>query len=155
MLALRKMKALGQQVFIVKSDSKVIQEHVEKESEARNPELIKYLEKVREMEKHFKGYTVQHIPRNENNEADKLAKAAAQKQPMPPDAFFEIITTPSTKEPKFRTINAIEPYDWRAQIMAYMQGHFEPHDELEEKRLRQRTRGYAIVDGELYKSGIS
>ena len=88
-------------MFIVKSDSKVIQEHVEKESEARNPELIKYLEKVREMEKHFKGYSVQHIPRNENNKSDKLAKAAAQKQPMPPDVFYEIITTPSTKEPKF------------------------------------------------------
>ena len=52
-------------------------------------------------------------------------------------------------------MNAIEPYDWRAQIMAYMRGHFEPHDELEEKRLRQRARGYAIIDGELYKSGIS
>jgi hypothetical protein len=31
LLALRKMKALGQQTFIVRTDSKVIQEHVEKE----------------------------------------------------------------------------------------------------------------------------
>jgi ribonuclease HI len=60
-LALRKMKALGQQTFIIRTDSKVIQEHVEKESEARNPILMKYLEKVREMERHFKGYSVQHI----------------------------------------------------------------------------------------------
>jgi hypothetical protein len=36
----------------------VIQEHIEKECEARNPILVKYLEKVREMEKHFKGYTI-------------------------------------------------------------------------------------------------
>jgi hypothetical protein len=50
---------------------------LKKESEARNPVLIKYLEKVREMERHFKGYSVQHIPRDDNNEADKLAKAAA------------------------------------------------------------------------------
>jgi hypothetical protein len=35
LLALRKMKALGQQTFIIKTDSKVIQEHIEKESEAR------------------------------------------------------------------------------------------------------------------------
>jgi ribonuclease HI len=32
LLALRKMKALGQQTFIIRMDSKVIQEHVEKES---------------------------------------------------------------------------------------------------------------------------
>jgi ribonuclease HI len=78
LLSLRKMKALGQQTFIIKTDSKVIQEHIEKESEVRNLVLMKYLEKVREMERHFKGYSVQHIPRNDNNEADKLAKAVTQ-----------------------------------------------------------------------------
>jgi ribonuclease HI len=62
LLALRMMKALGQQTFIIKTDSKVIQEHIEKESEVRSPVLMKYLEKVREMERHFKGYSVQHIP---------------------------------------------------------------------------------------------
>jgi hypothetical protein len=35
LLALRKMKALGQQNFIIKTDSKVIQEHIEKESKAK------------------------------------------------------------------------------------------------------------------------
>jgi ribonuclease HI len=58
LLALRKTKALGQQTFIIKTNSKVIQEHIEKESEARNPVLMKYLEKVREMERHFKVYSV-------------------------------------------------------------------------------------------------
>jgi ribonuclease HI len=35
LLALRKMKALGKQNFIIKTYSKVIQEHIEKESEAK------------------------------------------------------------------------------------------------------------------------
>jgi hypothetical protein len=52
---------------------------------------MKYLEKVREMERHFKGYSVQHIRRDNNNEVDKLVKAAARNHAMPPDAFFEII----------------------------------------------------------------
>jgi ribonuclease HI len=111
LLSLRKMKALGQQTFMIKTDSKVIQEHIEKESEARNPVLVKYLEKVREMEKHFKGYSVHHIPRNDNNEADKLAKAAAQNQAMPPDVFFEIIKEPSIKDAKRKTMNSIETHD--------------------------------------------
>jgi hypothetical protein len=64
------MKALVQQNFIIRTDSKVIQEHIEKESEAKNPVLMKYLKKDREMERHFKGYTVQHIPRDDNNEVD-------------------------------------------------------------------------------------
>jgi ribonuclease HI len=64
LLALRKMKALGQQTFTIRTDSKVIQEHVEKESETRNPVLMKYMEKVREMERHFKGDSVYHPQSN-------------------------------------------------------------------------------------------
>jgi len=77
LLGLRKMKALGHPNFIIKSDLKVITDHVEKESEARKPEMKLYLEAVRAMEKHFKGFTVIHIPRDQNQEADKLAKATA------------------------------------------------------------------------------
>jgi hypothetical protein len=149
------MKALGQQTFIIKTDSKVIQEHVEKESQARNPVLMKYLEKVREMERHFKGYSVQHIPRDDNNEADKLAKAAARNQELPPNVFFEIIREPSIKESRPKIMNAVETPDWRAEIMAYLRGHYEPQDEMEEKRLKQKARGYTVVNGELYKSGVT
>jgi ribonuclease HI len=35
LLALRKMKALGQQTFIIKTDSKVIQEHIEKGEQSK------------------------------------------------------------------------------------------------------------------------
>jgi ribonuclease HI len=155
LLALRKMKALGQQTFIIRTDSKVIQEHIKKESEARNHVLMKYLEKVREMEKHFKGYSVQHIPRDDNNEADKLVKAAAINQELPPDVFFEIIREPSIKNSRPKIVNVVDTTDWRAEIMACLRGHYEPQDELEEKRLKQRARGYIVVNGELYKSGVT
>jgi histidyl-tRNA synthetase len=136
LLALRKMKALGQQTFIIKIDSKVIQEHIEKESEARNLVLMKYLQKVREMERHFKGYSVQHIPKDDNNEVEKLVKAADKNQKMPPNVFFEIIKEPSIKETRPKIVNVVETPDWRAEIMAYLRGHYEPQDELEEKRLK-------------------
>jgi hypothetical protein len=47
---------------------------------------------------------------------------------------------------------------WRlptAEIMAYLRGHYEPQDELEEKRLKQTTRGYTVVNEELYKLGVT
>ena len=106
------------------------------------------------MEKHFKGFTITHIPRAQNDEADRLAKAAARKQQLPPDVFFEEIFTPSTRARKESRINAIFSEDWRALIMAYLRGHYEPADEAEEKRLSQRARGYVISQGELYKSGV-
>jgi hypothetical protein len=116
---------------------------------------MKYLEKVREMERHFKGYSVQHIPRDDNNKVDKLAKVAARNQELPPDVFFEIIKEPSIKESRPKIVNVVETPDWRAEIMAYLRGHYEPQDELQEKRLKQRARGYALVNGDLYKSGVT
>jgi hypothetical protein len=74
---------------------------------------------------------------------------------MPPDVFFEIIKEPSIKEEKAKIVSVLETPDWRAEIMAYLRGHYEPQGELEEKRLEQRARGYAIVNEELYKSGVT
>jgi transposase InsO family protein len=39
--------------------------------------------------------------------------------------------------------------------MAYPRHHYELQDELQERRLKQRARGYAVVNGELYKSGVT
>jgi hypothetical protein len=39
--------------------------------------------------------------------------------------------------------------------MAYLRGHYEPQDELQEKRLNKRERGYTVVSGVLYKSGVT
>lgn len=155
LLALRKMKALGQQAFIVKTDSKVIRDQIEKESEAKEPELAKYLEAVRSMEKHSRGITVQNIPRNENDDADKIAKAAAQKDHIPPDVFYEVITSPSISCVATKSINAIQRFNWRTDIIAFIRGHFEPQDEAQLTRLKQRSRGYALIEGQLYKAGIS
>lgn len=149
---LRKMKALGQPRFIVKTDSKVITDHTEKVSEARNPELIKYLEEIRAMEKHFKGFSLEHILRNQNGEADAIAKAVAKNLPLPKDVILEVLTVPSIHK---KTLNLIQWEDWISPIIAAMEGTLEPVSDKEFKRISQRSRTYAILDGELYKSGIA
>jgi ribonuclease HI len=74
---------------LIKTDSQVEAGQVEKEYMAREPELIKYLAIVRALERRFQGFTLKHIPRLENLEADELAKAAANGSPMPTRTFFK------------------------------------------------------------------
>jgi hypothetical protein len=52
--------------------------------------------------------------------------------------FFEIIREPSIKDSRPKIMNVVETPDRRAEIMAYLRGHYEPQDELEEKRWKQR-----------------
>jgi hypothetical protein len=98
---------------LAKCDAEVIKDHVEKKSEAKEPELIKYPAEVRKMERHFRGFTIEHLPRKSNGEADELAKKAAKREAMPPDVFFEILTAPSTMPDKqpLSTVNTIASLD--------------------------------------------
>jgi ribonuclease HI len=98
LLGLRKLRALGVRRCIVKSDLQIIVGHVEKEFIAKEPELIRYLAGVRRMEKHFMGFTLRHILRSENKEGDELAKAVAQKAPMPTDVFYQELTVKAIRE---------------------------------------------------------
>jgi ribonuclease HI len=156
LLGLRKVRALGASIFLVKCDAKVIKHHVEKESEAREPELVKYLAEVRKMERHFRGFTIEYLPRKNNGKADELAKKAARGEAMPSDVFYEILTAPSTRPDKqpLSTVNAIASLDWRAPITAFLRGHYEPVETHDFKRMQARARGYILKDNNLFKLGV-
>jgi ribonuclease HI len=156
LLGLRKVRALGASNFLVKCDAEVIKDHVEKESEAKEPELIKYLAEVQKMERHFQGFTIEHLPRKNNSEADELAKKVVKGEAMPPDVFFEILSAPSTRPEKqsLSTVNAITSLDWRAPIIAFLRGHYEPVKTHDLKRMQARARGYVLKDDNLFKLGV-
>ena len=88
--------------------------HVKKKFTAKEPELIKYLVVVRRMKKHFTCFTFRHIPRSKNVEADELAKAAAQRAPMPAAVFYQELIAKAIREEEEqpRSIHAIASNDW-------------------------------------------
>jgi ribonuclease HI len=121
LLGLRKLRAIGVQTCIMRTDSKVVASQIEKECIAREPTLKSYLALVRTMENHFKGFTVEYIETSKNNKADELAKAVACNTSMPTDEFFQVVPDASIKtvESEPKKINIIEGEDWRAPIMGY------------------------------------
>jgi ribonuclease HI len=145
-LGLRKLRALYVTTCIVRTDSKIVAGQVEKEYSAKDPALMQYLTVVRSLEKQFKGFTLQHVDRARNEEADALAKAAAKGETLPSDVFYHVIGTPAVRNPEglqvtndvegHRIVNLIMNEDWRAPITLYLQGHYHPSDVNEAKRLK-------------------
>ena len=45
--------------------------------------------------------------------------------------------------------------DWRAPITLFLQGYYHPGDVNEAKRLKHRSRDFTLIEGQLYKKGIS
>jgi ribonuclease HI len=98
LLGLRKLRAIDVQTCMLRTDSKVISEQIEKECIAREPTIEKYLALVRRMESHFKGFMVEYFERNKNTEVDDLAKAAARNTPMAANIFSMCLKTPQSKQ---------------------------------------------------------
>ena len=86
---------------------------------------MQYLTAVRSLERQFKGFTLQHVDRARNEEADVLAKAAARGETLPSDVFYHVIGTPAVRNPEglqvtndaegHRIVNLIMNEDWRPQ----------------------------------------
>jgi ribonuclease HI len=114
LLGLRKLRAIGVQWCTLCTYSKVVTGQIEKECIIREPTLERYLAMVRRMENFFKVFTVEHIDRNKNSEADELAKAAARNTPLAANVFLQVILDASIKtiEPEPKVIIVVQGKDW-------------------------------------------
>ena len=61
---------------------------------------MQYMAAIRSLEKQFKGFTLQHIERNKNEEDDTLAKAAAKGETLAIRCIFHIVGTPAVRNPE-------------------------------------------------------
>jgi hypothetical protein len=126
---------------------------------------MQYLTDVHNLEKQFKGFTLQHVNHAKNEEVDALAKAAAKGEALPSDVFYHVIGTPAVRNLEGLQItndveghciaNLIMAEDWQAPITLYLQSHYHPSDINEAKRLKHLSRDFALVGGQLYKKGIN
>jgi ribonuclease HI len=57
-LGLRKLRALGDTTCIIRTDSKVVADQIEKEYSAKEPVLMQYFTAICDLEKQFKGFTL-------------------------------------------------------------------------------------------------
>jgi hypothetical protein len=155
-LAPRKARAVGARILVILIDSELIAVHISKTYKAKKPDMMKYLQAMRSMEKFFLGITIKSFPRHYNKEADAIAKATTLLEPLPPEVFYETTTVRSAVDeatpPKF--VNAIQSEDWRAPIVAAVRGYYEAKDGVIDKRVAIRARNYHIIDGNLYRKGV-
>ena len=75
-------KSLEAESVIVQGDSQLIINQVNGMCEAKEDRMKKYLNKVKQLIKKFKEASFAQLPREENMEADALAKAASAEGAM-------------------------------------------------------------------------
>ncbi|KAK0601486.1 hypothetical protein LWI29_024751 [Acer saccharum] len=141
---------LGADEVEIFSDSQVVVNQVLDEYQARDESMITYLELAKELLERFKEYRIVHVPREENEKADALAKLASATINIWPNNISMIrLLQPSIV--KTKEVGAVfgEGNSWITPIKEYLVNDVLPSDPLEAKRLKYRATRYSVLNGEL------
>jgi len=75
-LALKKARALGASTVAVNADSQLVIRQLTGHYKVKHPEMKRRHAEAMELLKGFSGWSAKHVPREQNEHADKLANAA-------------------------------------------------------------------------------
>ena len=113
--------------------------------------MKRYLGKVKQCIKGFTMAQFHQIPREENMEANILAKTAFADELVDDQIKFQY--TPSIDIPKVHQID--EEPNQTTPIMSYLKDGLLPEDREEVRKLRVRAAKFVLLDEVLYKKGFS
>ena len=144
-------KSLGVESVLIQGDSQLFIGQVNGTCEAKEERMKKYLNKVRRLIKKFSEAHFVQISREENMEADTLAKEASVSELM--DEFDEIQYMPSIDLPEVQQIGGDE--NWMTPIVGYLKEGKLPQGRDEARKLRIKSAKYVLMDELLYNRGFS
>ena len=136
---------------LIMGDSQLIIGQVNGTCEAKEERMKKYLNRVVRLVKKFKGVNFVQIPREENMEADTLAKEASANEAM--DKFDEIQYMPSIDFLKVQQIENEE--NWMTPIVTYLKDGRLPEKKDDARKVKVRSARCVLMDEVLYKKGFS
>ncbi|XP_065635164.1 uncharacterized protein LOC136069940 [Quercus suber] len=137
--------------ILVLGDSQLVIGQINGTCEAKEDRMRRYLKKVVRLVKKFKEANFVQIPKEENIEADTLAKEASANEAI--DKFDEIRYMPSIKLPEMLQIEGEE--NWMTPIVSYLKDGRLPKGKDEARKLKVKSARYVLVDKMLYKRGFS
>ncbi|XP_071723616.1 uncharacterized protein [Rutidosis leptorrhynchoides] len=138
----------------IHTDSQLMENQVTWEYEAKNERMEKYLKMVKAPLSQFDSFEVQHVPIDQNQQANLLSKlASGNLEDIDRPVNTEILQKPSIDMPLIASIMCSP--DWMTSIRAYIMDGTLPDDSTEAQKLMRKVMKYTIIGGSLYKRSIS
>jgi hypothetical protein len=151
----------------VYGDSLLVVQQVNKEWDYNKETMEDYVQEVRKLESKFSGLEVHHILREHNVGADILSKLGSTRAQVPPGVFVQELKQPSIKSSPQVTIDAgpqqldrevmMLGEDWREAFIDFIRDQRLPVGidarSAEAARILRRSKGFILVDGNLYRRG--
>ena len=133
-------KILGAAELDVLSDSQLVVGQVNGDYEAKEGLMQQYLNLVRYQISQFREVRLSRIPREQNTEADQLAKSASSSTS---DDQIKIVKQSSLQATEVNPVHT--EISWMTPIISYLQGGILPDDRHEARRLKVRVSRFLML----------
>lgn len=139
----------------IHNDSQLIVGQIQKEYEAKDERMAKYLLKVQESLSQLEEWVVEKIPRLENMQADALVGIVASfpiKESTMLPIYFQ--AAPTITESHVCNIGPKE-YDWTVDIRSYLQAGALPEDPKHAHKIQVQVSRFTLIGNELYRRSFA
>uniref|UniRef100_A0A2N9HRX3 Uncharacterized protein n=1 Tax=Fagus sylvatica TaxID=28930 RepID=A0A2N9HRX3_FAGSY len=143
-------KVLGATELEVLSDSQLVVGQVNGDYEAKEGRMQRYLHQARHRISQFREVKLSRIPREQNTEADQLAKSASSSTS---DDKIKVVQQSSLQTTEMNPVHA--ETSWMTPIISYLQRGTLPDNRHEARRLKVRASRFLMLQGTLYKRSFS
>ncbi|RDX78974.1 hypothetical protein CR513_40669, partial [Mucuna pruriens] len=151
---MRLARDLEAKVLTTKSDSKLVTGKINNEYQTRDPQLSRYKERAVKLAADFEKFKLVHVPREQNERADLLAKlASTQRRGQLRSVIHENVESPTVD--KEEICNIEEERTWMTPLIWYLQEGRTDENEEEAKRLTKEAAKYTLLGQRLYRRGFA
>ena len=147
-------RAAGAKNMIMHCDSQVITSQINDDYECRNERMKKYLEEVKSRISGLEVKFVQ-IPREENEYADRLAKAASAEFVNASEQVLSFIQTSPLIDDGVQMQEIIAKESWTMPLIAYPRSGTLPNGKDAARKLKVQASRFVLIRDILYKRGFS
>ncbi|GJR21899.1 reverse transcriptase domain-containing protein [Tanacetum coccineum] len=136
----------------VKVDSKLVACQLNGEFVASSEGMEKYLAKAKELSILFRKFSIENVPRNQNQKADVLSKLASVAfNHLTKEVLVKVLNAKSVDVKEVSTIVEEEEDNWMTLIIRCLEEGIWPEDEKEARTLQMKIGQYTLVEGVLFK----
>ncbi|XP_073061837.1 uncharacterized protein [Primulina eburnea] len=127
---------------------KLITQQIKGIYETKDDRMLKYLQLIRAQAESFMDWSIEQIPREENSEADALAKMAASLSEVNTREVLHITRLVLSTEEEASPM----PEDsWMIPLIAYITNHELPEDKARAQKIKRQAPRFVLLNKILYR----
>ncbi|RDX70210.1 Retrovirus-related Pol polyprotein from transposon 17.6, partial [Mucuna pruriens] len=151
---MRLARDLEAKTLTAKSDSRLVTGQVNDEYQTRDPQLSRYKDRAVKLAACFERFRLIHVPREQNERADLLAKlASTQRRGQLRSVIHENVESPTVDKEEVCSVEAGQT--WMTPLIKYINEGRTNENEEESRRLSKETAKYTLIGGRLYRRGFA